>query len=409
MTDGKKLPLASNAVTALILALSLPSVVAMAAEADASIEQIIADNSYTIALDGRELTGDGLQWLLDEADAAQFFLFGEQHATADIARSAEALFRAMATQGYSVAVVEVGPWSTPIMERKMRAEGDRSYEAFMADPSNRLTFPFFFFREEADFATAVIEVSPENPALWGVDQEFVAAGSILLAQLAASADTPEKRAAVETARTSVGENPMALGTGPDEPWEHLAEAFKDGESGNLMSEMLLSRRIYAPFTGRGGNIYDANFLRENYMKARLLDHLERFDQEHDRWPRAFFKFGANHVAYGHSPTDVLSLGTFVSEVARTRGMTTFSLHVDCRGGLVSDPRSGEHAACDSYFLGEASNLGKFIADDKPTLIDLRALRPHRRLWADWDEKSRQLILAYDAYLALPDVKPASLF
>jgi hypothetical protein len=51
---------------------------------------------------------------------------------------------------------------------------------------------------------------------------------------------------------------------------------------------------------------------------------------------------------------------------------------------------------------------RFVQASTPTLIDLRSLRPYRRLWRNWDEKSRTLIAAYDAYLVLPNVRPATL-
>lgn len=390
------------------LLLSLLHTATAAPAADQDLAALLARHTYAISVDGREISGPGLAWIESQAAEAHFFLLGEQHATADIARLSDGLFERLNTVGYSVAAVEVGPWSASLMEAMLRQDGGEPFEHYLRDPSHRLVFPFFSFREEADFARTVVRLAPAGgPALWGLDQEFLGAGPLLLDELERAATTDGQRTAMRVARQSVALDPMALGTGADDPWLGLESEFRGfGEAGALADAILATRRIYAPFTGRGGQVYQANNERERYMKRNLVRHLCA-DPGCD-WPRVFMKFGANHLAYGHSPTGVLSLGTFVHEIATTRGKSTFSLHVDCRGGEAMDVVTGHSVPCQGGMLEADSDLMRFVQASAPTLIDLRSLRPHRRLWRDWDEKSRALIAAYDAYLVLPNVRPATL-
>lgn len=391
-----------------VLLLGLMHTATAAPVADQELAELLARNTFDVTVDGSDFAGPGLAWLESQAADADFFLLGEQHATADIARLSESLFERLNPMGYSVAAVEVGPWSASLMEAMLREDGGDAFERYLRDRAHRLVFPFFSFAEEAEFARTVVRLaSAAGRALWGLDQEFLGAGPLLLDELERAASTDEQRTAVRAARQSVAQDPMALATGADDPWLRLESAFRGfGDSGALTDAILVSRRIYAPFTGRGGHVYLANDERERYMKRNLAGQLAA-DPAHD-WPKVFMKFGANHLAYGHSPTGVLSLGTFVHEIAAARGKRTFSLQVDCRGGAVMEVVTGRPAPCRSAMLDEGSDLMRFVQVSRPTLIDLRSLRPHRKLWRHWDEKSRTLIAAYDAYLVLPDVRPATL-
>jgi len=396
---------------ALLLSAACVAAFAASPARAAGLDSLVSAHTYAIAFDGTTLSGPGADWLIEEGAKAHFFMLGEQHATADIAHFATAMWHALGAHGYRHAAVEVGPWSTGQLEVLLRQGPDALERWTRAEPGRGFTFPFFFFTEEAAFGYAVVEQAGRTRnALWGLDQEFIAAGDLLLGMLAAWADTPEAKAAVAEAAANAKANPMFLGRGDEVDWKQLTDAFATSRSPDakrLLDEIAMSRRIYAPFTGRGGSVYLANEERERYMKDNFLQQFARAENAEDAPPRVFLKFGANHVAYGHSPTHVLTLGTFVHEYGQSRGLGTFNVHVDCHGGEGRDPRSGEASACESYFLGPDSALRKFLRDDAVTLIDLRALRANGRIWKDLDDKSRDLILSYDAYVALPNVKPAT--
>ena len=331
----------------------LAATISFAAD-EPNLGELIAKHRYEVSFKDGKLAGAGIDWLVDEAGRAHFFMLGEQHGTADIARVATALFRKLQPLGYEHAAIEVGPWSTPIMEELLREDGE-AYERYLTTEDRLLTFPFFFYKEEVEFGRTVIELSgTKSDALWGVDQEFVAGARPLLDLLDGWADTPQAKTAVKRARAQLKENPMLLGTGEDGIWVDMVEAFlgsKHPEALQLLDEILMSRRIYSPFVGRGGSVYLANEERERYMKTNFNRHLEEAEARLGKTPRVFMKFGANHVFYGRSKTHVLSLGNFGARAGlgtQARGVQPGS--ADCIGGQTRDPRSGGTPPCSSYLV-----------------------------------------------------------
>lgn len=378
-------------------------------EAAEALDDLIARHRHELKIVDGRLAGPGGDWLVEAADRAHFFMVGEQHATADIARLATAMVRSFRPLGYQRAAVEVGPWSTPVMEAMLR-DGD-ALERYLAGEGRALTFPFFFFTEEIEFGRTLVELSDlDADALWGLDQEFIAAAPVLLDLLAEWADDDVTRAAVARAREQAAADPMWLGGADDAQIRALAAAFatrRDHRARRLIDAIVLSRSIYAPFVGRGGSVWEANRARERYMKRNFQMQLVAAETA-GMTPKVFLKFGANHVFDGRSPTHVLSLGNFVREIAWSRGLEAVNVHVDCRGGRMRDPRSADAVPCTSYLLDADSSIASHLSDEGAVLIDLRALRPHARLWQDFDQKSQKLIWSFDAYIAIPDVAPATI-
>jgi hypothetical protein len=379
-------------------------------DAEPTLQQLVADHTHRITLDRGRLDGPGASFLRQRIDGTSFFLVGEQHATADLAHLEMALWNEAHDRGYEYHAVEIGPIGTEEIESLLRSAGPQALRAYQLEADNLLTFPFVFFEEEARLVQAVVQDSrDETRALWGLDQEFIAGGRVVLDRLADLADTEAQHAAVAEARKQAAADLMWLGMSPPETFAPLQEAFADHPAGRaIIDDLVLSNAIYAPFTGRGGSVYTANDIRERTMKQNFLRYYREAQARTGQTPRVFLKFGANHLAAGHSPTHVVTLGTFLLDLALMEGLETFSLHLDCQGGWVRDPRSGETSDCSSYFLGEGSDLAAVLPEDRMAILDLKGLRPHMKRFKDWDEQSRQLLLAYDAVLFVRDVGPATL-
>jgi hypothetical protein len=120
-------------------------------------------------------------------------------------------------------------------------------------------------------------------------------------------------------------------------------------------------------------------------------------------------WGASHAMRGFSPTFVLGFGNFLEEFALLRDERFFNVHVDCLGGSMREPRSENAVPCPSYYLGGDGALRSLLPTDRPSLIDLRPLRARLGRWTFLSERERMLILGFDAYLAVPNVTPATLF
>lgn len=194
----------------------------------------------------------------------------------------------------------------------------------------------------------------------------------------------------------------------------LRQAFEpraNSDALELIDAMILSNRIYMPFTGRGGTAYEANLERENYMKANFLAHFREEQKQSGHAPKVFLKFGAYHGSRGRSGTNVPALGDFLAEWGRSEGFGLFNLHIDCSGGQGLDIRSGQAVDCKSYYFSEANpgenSLQAYFPEDGLAVIDLRGLRPYAHKMDFLDQASVALIYAYDAFMTMPNVTPAS--
>jgi hypothetical protein len=365
-----------------------------------------AGRQIVLGTDG-SASGPGWDALVGDMAAADFALVGEQHAVADIAHFAATLQRALAPHGYDYAAYEIGPYATETAELLLRA-GPGKLEAISAQRPDRFAYPFLGLVEEAELARQIVTHSPRRQhVLWGLDQEFIGAGALMAERLRPLAQTPAQKQAVAEFAAAAAKNHMLLGTGPASTFDALKAAFADtGEASSIIDAMSLSNTIYAPFTDRGGAVYDANLLRENYMKANFVSRYTAAEK-HGR-PKVFMKFGGNHMMRGLSSTDVQSLGNFISEWGLARGLKSVNVIIDCAGGFQRDFQSGEAVPCESLAANPGMLFGDVAAATGITLFDLRPLRGLVRRKSDIDAETRRTIFAFDYYIVMREPKAATM-
>ena len=351
----------------------------------------------------------GLGWdrLIADAQAAQFVMIGEQHATADIARFGIAFHHALAPHGYTHAALEVGPYSTDFAEALIRS-GPGRLAAYLRQPGHGFTIPFLFFAEEIELAEQIAALSPDRTnALWGVDQEFVGAGPIMAELLERHARTNTQRAALAAFKSASAKDPMLVGKLREVDLAPLSAAFgNDAEAKAMIEAMRLSSGIYAPFIHRGGPIYPANVTRENYMKTNFLRSFEATERRQGKPPKVFMKFGGYHAMRGHSGTNVPAFANFLAEWGHSRGFRLLNMMVDCSGGEAMNPQTGKPGPCEPYF-GRDTLLGVLGSQAPVTLVDLRPLRSQLPKLKDLDARTRETILAFDYYMAIKKVRAAT--
>ena len=387
--------------------LALAMAVQPGAAPERSSRELIAEQQLAIAESGGRYSGAGWDRLVADGAAAQFFMIGEQHATADIARFATALHAELAQRGYTHAAMEVGPWSTEFAERLVRS-GDGRLADFIRRPGHAFAIPFLFFQEEIDLAERIVAASPDREhALWGVDQEFVGSGPIAAELLRGWAATDAQRAAAEAFAAQSAANPMFVGgLGPAE-LDPLAAAFAGHADAEALIEGLrLTAEIYAPFLRRNSPIYPANLRRETYMKTNFLRHFADAERRLGTPPRVFLKFGGYHAMRGFSGTNVPGFANFLAEWGLSRGFGLVNMMIDCDGGQALNPQTNETGPCEPYF-GRDTVIGGMARDQRMTLIDLRPLRAQLPRMQDLDPLTRQTILAFDYYLVIKDVAAAT--
>lgn len=396
-------------LTAAALAACMLPATVMAQEGDPfarALERSVLEIS--MAADGT-LGGDGFEALIAAGASADMFLVGEQHAAREIALAEAALHRELADYSYEYMVVELGPWSTRRVESLIRA-GDGALAEYIRTPGQALHFPFIFFEEELALVEQGVALSPhDDHALWGVDQEFLAAGPVLAERLAAMAESDDQRDAAARFAAGVAENPMYLGTAPIAELVEIANPFlgdRNSEAFALATRIELTRRIYGPFTLGEGPIYPANLERENLMKREFIAHFDAAEERDGRVPNIFFKFGGFHMERGLSGTDVPSFGNFIIEWGRSRELRSVNLMIDCLGGETYGIQQGGPVPCENYSgLDADSPLFAAMGDAPMALFDLKSLRPLLNRARDLDPDLRGLILSYDYYLVIRDVTP----
>ena len=354
-----------------------------------------------------EFGGAGWDRLVADGAASQFMMIGEQHGSGDIAKFEAAVQRAMFKAGYTNVAYEIGPYSADYAETLIRS-GNGKLATYLRKPGNGLAFPFIFFGEELAMAEQAVAASPDKiDAIWGLDQEFAAAAPVVIDLLRPLARTPAEKAGLDAFAVKAKTNPQIIAAAPWTEFTGLESAFANNRRArDLVAALKLSNEIYAPFTGRGGRGYDANLARETYMKVNFAKRFAAAERRSGRPPKVFLKFGGYHAQKGVTGTNVLGLGNFLYEWGQPRGFKLTNVMVECVGGESLNPQTNKPVPCAPYFAAD-SVIAKLPKPRRYTLVDLRPLRPLLRRMTGLDQESRALILSFDYYLAIKDVKAAS--
>jgi hypothetical protein len=370
-----------------------------------------------VTLKDGKLSGPGAELLLQELAASQFFLIGEEHETAEIAKLATALLPAASKHGYRHVAFEIGPFSTA----RVRTYDD--IEAFLK--RYPWSMPFVSWKEEAELYDTATKL---GATIWGIDQEFVLAGTANLEALVAMAKDDASRAAAMKLleRSRAGDAELVKTKSPGAVFmlsataEDLA-ALRTAFAGNtdalrLIDALEESREIYALNRTSG---WESNYKRSLLMKRLFADAYAAAVAKGEARPKVFVKLGATHTMRGRSMTGVYDLGSMVPELAFMNGTRSFSLLVLPRGGFVNSHRPFSPNADDKRTAYDPAKALPF--DAKPlldaaagtvwSLFDLRPLRvPLRRnRLAPLEPRFEDVLWGYDAILVIPEVTPATLF
>ncbi len=387
----------------LIPALLLPALLASAGDVPAAapdLATLLQANRYELRFDGKTLGGPGGERLVREGRAADIFMAGENHGAREIGELEVALYHAVSEGKPRRLVTEIGPATATEMEAMLRA---RSFREFMATGVHVQSVPFYFFDDELPLAESAVAAFPSGgPAVWGLDQEFMAGAPIVLKRLDELAGTPAEHAAVASARRSSLFNPFLFGMGSGQPLRDLQSAFAGSsspEARTLTDQLVLGFEIYKE---QGGDYKWSNERRETLL-------MENFESYAGRSASGsgplFFKFGAYHMMRGESPTVQEAFGLRLSRWASARGLSTLNLFMDCHGGQLRDGFLGRAVDCDNYLSGDSDVFAPYLAQSGYTLFDLRPLRSLPGL-EQLPKRLKRVIKGYDYFLAVSDTHPA---
>ena len=392
-----------------------------AQDAEAEFHALIEANTYHLSWDGTRLSGEGLDWLGGEIADAHYFMIGERHATADIPAIAAQLFTLAADDGYTHTVLEIGPVMGEDLNRFLNENGPDALAAALEDPVYLNAMAFLGFEEEQAFAAEAFRAGLQ---IAGLDQEFILSGDFHLARLEAGAETREQHEALTALRSFAADEEYYVGAAEPALFEALERAFA-GHPDTILAEtaeaLRVTNAIYRPFL-TGGPTSWSNVERENYVKTNWYWMNQALAEPGEPGPRMTFKWGGLHSGPNVDSHARISLGTFIEDWATVHGVTSFNLGVDCNGGQSLSTGGTTHLpqACISWFLsagggqnatgqGDDNTLSRHLAGaEDVVLIDFRPVRERLREWRFLSPGERSMIAGYDAYMAVPNTRPATM-
>ncbi len=196
-----------------------------------------------------------------------------------------------------------------------------------------------------------------------------------------------------------------LGRAEAQPLIDLRAALngrQDRDFAALVDAMIVSQRIYRPFTADQGEALFANIERETLMKRTFLERYNAALRADHTPPRVMLKFGAYHMYRGASPTHVQALGGFVSELATQNGQNALAILPLCGPGGFVGTFDIPEVACDASFAESYGFLAPYVDQQALTIFDLREWRLRPRRWAHLPADIRQAIDSYDLIVVVPN-------
>jgi hypothetical protein len=381
----------------LALALLIPGVAAAGDAED--LARLIQANRWPVVTGETGLGGPGADRIAGWAGGVNYFMLGENHGNAGMARFATALSITLAGKGYGYTAIEADPLMTGELVRLLGG-GKPALAAWMGQDQRQRAIPFYFWSEEADFILAAMKRGP----VWGLDQSFVAAAHVHLDAIAARTRSPKARAIATELAAEARKDVMGfIGKVDLERLTALRTAMAKGDPAIALTEQFMeSVVIYAPFIrDDGGSTYAGNLKRETLMKTLFQANIDAVTRPGRAAPKVLFKFGANHLMRGLSMTHMPSFGSYIAETALAKGQKAFNLRMMCGPGTRASLFDGSDYNCEEEeFAGIAGAFKPFLFATGDTLIDLRPLRDRPRLWKDWPAEAKELVWSYDAVVLI---------
>ena len=369
----------------------------------AKIEDLLKANSYEITLANGSLSGPGFDFLMKATGRTQFFAIAEPHNSKEVPEVTSLLFKSLQRQhGFSYLALE----QDPVMARMVSAPGVFGNREAVISLARRYPNGFTFITDqELEMISSIGSVSNgKADKIWGLDQVFGVIHVLdRLSEFAPSRqvrDRTQKLVQVlkqnEADQTKQMKRYTMAEVGNLDEFNHLLQQYHPqvgSEAEFLVAQMLLSARIYKNnLAAESGQLtgYDSNLEREENMKALFMLEYRRAQAAGDPLPKVVLKLGHYHLVRGRSWSDVLSLGNFISEFAKSNEMDSFHL------AIYNNNASGDYgvlAAAPDY-----KPLAEAVSVDKWAVVDLRPLRAlaHGGKVTGLNPELRRVIFDFDA-------------
>jgi hypothetical protein len=381
----------------------------------------LLENRYSLSLREGQLAGPAAQLLKSAIAGSRFVLFGETHGLAESATLSAAVCKAAAPEGFRTMAIEEGPLTAAELNRDVRRpDGQAQLAAFLKQypESVQIYNKVEEFQALRDCAASVYG----GIQLWGVNQEALGAGGLILRRILDVKLSGDTRAAVQKLLQKNDESyAKALETGKMSQLFMLsandrelaattALLQKDGPplARSLFASLIQSHEINRAWPRDSGR---RNQLMKTLFAADYADALRSESSP----PKVLLKFGAFHIYRGWNPVHESGLGNYVAEFADARGAE--SLHICVMAVKWSTPIYAgigrpavttrtvdlKQDAASHYLEPILSNV---VAADW-TVFDLRPLRQTlHEIPGAASPNLANLIFGIDLLVIIPDATPS---
>jgi len=375
--------------------------------------------TYSLTVTDGKLGGTGAPVLRAAMSNAQFILWGEDHGFADSPIVLRAIANEARPLGFKYHVVEVGPYSTRMIDATLAKDGVKGLHKLVHDTP--LGIPFLSLRDDALLASDFSGSDAKGtPYLWGVDQEFIGSPPFHLKRLVELAPNDAARDAAtkllneeQAAAADAKQQDFLLVRYHDADFDTLSALFKgQAEAEGIIAELKESAAIYQLWMS--GHNYENNARRARFLAQHFL---EDYRSAADPEPKIVFKMGVEHLGLGTTTINTVDLGTLVSKMAQLNGKTALRIAFLPAGGqdLSFQPKKGNPATVGPYKAEEAKNLldgigldPRSLATDSWTLIPMDPVRQtiDTKGIEKLDPVAKFILLGFDYVITTPNAKAA---
>ncbi len=278
-------------------------------------ELVKTAKTFTLDTISYKLSGEGFEFLKAEMKTNQNFLLGEYHNSSLVSKFTQSLFPVLKASNYKVWVTEISPTSV----RKLNSFLDsKDFTKNITDfttkyVKNNDAIPFF--SSFPDFE--MLQASRNNEfELWGLDQHYFGGFQFVMDDIYNGYDAKiklEYPTLIQDASKPDG----------DLAFSKLFDLSKNKLAQSIKKEMLESIVIYTDYSA--GKYYQNNTVRSKLMKTNYNSYYTNYLNTKKIEPKAFFKFGSNHISKGLSPLGILDLGDFINQLSQMKNQE--SIHI----------------------------------------------------------------------------------
>lgn len=340
-----------------------------------------------------------------EASKSQFIGLAEVHQSKQLSNFTTALLKVLKTNGYNNFALEIGDYSTSILENISKdpiktLENLKTYNKRYG----RKKFPYipFIFVDKKADADFIKEASKLDYNLWGIDREFEFSYLMHIDNIYnKSSKTGQINKVYKAARKVMKKvvfKDKVYGQSKycwllNEPTIHyFFNLFSNDKSLNKYTQELKnSWKIYCRLVkGKGGSLARAKYMRTKF------DSLYRVAAEKEPLPKVLIKLGGVHLTHGKSQYKRYDVGKHLHEKAKANNTEFLSIRHVWRYKNGKDQINKKGWSKTRFLM----QMGK---KNKWTLIDLRPIKKmvkKQKLIVDkgtaWELKS------YDWFLISPN-------